>query len=132
MSEKVIKSDEEWRKQLTTEQHRIAREKGTERPFSGEYWNNHEKGTYHCVCCGSELFSSESKFDSGTGWPSFWEPISPDRVEERDDRSLFMHRTEILCAKCDAHLGHVFEDGPEPSGQRYCVNSTSLKFEKSK
>jgi len=126
--EKVVKTDEEWRRILTPEQFQVTRKKGTERPFSGKYNDFKEKGTYVCVCCDNPLFSSEAKFDSGTGWPSFFEPVSENAVRTEPDYKLFMKRIEVLCNRCDAHLGHVFEDGPEPTGLRYCMNSVSLKF----
>jgi peptide-methionine (R)-S-oxide reductase len=125
---KIMKSIEEWRRQLTPEQYRIARMRGTERPFTGAYHATKEPGVYHCVCCGQPLFDAATKFDSGTGWPSFFAPIDPDAVATETDRSLSMVRTEVLCSRCDAHLGHVFPDGPEPTGQRYCMNSASLKL----
>lgn len=129
MSEKVKKSEEEWRKQLTAEQYRVTRMKGTEHPFTGEYHDSKTEGTYRCVCCGTPLFDSGTKFDSGTGWPSFYAPVDEGNIAEEEDRTLWMKRTEVLCGKCDAHLGHVFADGPKPTGLRYCINSAALRLE---
>ena len=126
--DRVVKSDAEWRKELEDEQYRVCRQHGTEPAFSGAYWNTKAKGMYLCACCGQELFSSQTKYDSGTGWPSFWQPVDTAAVGTETDRSLFMTRTEVHCSRCGAHLGHVFPDGPAPSGDRYCINSVSLKM----
>lgn len=130
MEKKIIKSDEEWKKELTPEEYYVLREKGTERAFTGEFYENHEDGTYLCAACGNELFSSDTKYESGSGWPSYWAPLSEDNVEIETDRSHGMIRSEVKCSRCGSHLGHVFDDGPNPTGKRYCINSISLDFKK--
>ncbi|HXT18942.1 MAG TPA: peptide-methionine (R)-S-oxide reductase MsrB [Gemmatimonadaceae bacterium] len=129
---KIEKSDAEWAKELTPEQYRIAREKGTERAFTGQYWDSHTPGVYKCVCCGEPLFTSDTKFDSGSGWPSFYDALNAGAIATEEDNGHFMRRTEIHCAKCGCHLGHLFDDGPKPTGLRYCVNSASLKLDEKK
>jgi peptide-methionine (R)-S-oxide reductase len=125
---KVVKTDEQWREQLSDEEYRVTRQHGTERAFTGRYWNSKEEGVYRCVCCGQPLFDSATKYESGTGWPSFWQPVAEGAVSLKSDNSLFMRRTEVLCSRCDAHLGHVFDDGPKPTGLRYCMNGAALKL----
>ncbi|PTY37065.1 peptide-methionine (R)-S-oxide reductase [Saccharospirillum sp. MSK14-1] len=132
MSDKIVKTDAQWREQLTEEQYHVTRQAGTERPFTGAYWDTDKPGIYRCICCGSELFNASTKFDAGCGWPSFYQSLDRNAIVERDDFSHGMHRIEVLCASCDAHLGHVFPDGPEPTGMRYCINSASLNLDEAK